>query len=796
MFNNGLKVKIKGIPFEKEQFTDFTLLKKNTGNNKKQSTIIYGRNGSGKTSICNAINELKTNSSEDFITKFVDENNNDVVFDYEKQLYVFNEHFINDKVRFTTTDGLDTIVLLGNEKVQEDDINKCKNLVKKHQDELDKINLSIYEDIKNDANPDYVMNKIINTLKQDGNWASIQQKILRKARKATVNEAIVKSIVDNHSEKISYDEFNRMLEDFLKIKDNDTKCNEFLQTPLNRFDEDIFNNFMGRKLVLVSNDEMAKRILTTIENHSEIRTNEIVKTFDSDIDYCPYCFRPINKDEKFKVIEKIKSALSKESDDFINELEKLKLIPYEVIELPDFITEKSKGKYLSACNGYNRCIDEINNYIEKKKLNLYLNLTPILSNDYITYYNQLETVIEAINKEIASYNCSIDKYEETKNGLMEYCNYLSWNTIKDLYSEYEKKLKNKNDDFQKFKKITELLDSSNKRLRELNSKKANIKVAISEINKTLSFILLDKNRLRLSLSDNHYVVQSNGKHVPLAKLSTGERNIISLCYFFCSIGEGKEANNRHNDEYLILIDDPISSFDHDNKIGIYTFLRSKINEYKNSNFVFLTHSYEVGYNLAKIFNDIYGEKKSTHIRNYSEIRACYVINGSLNLENGKNQYNLLINEIFKYANYEDSELNDFTIGNSIRRVLEMFSSFEYNDGFVRIIDHLDDSCKINIFLKNYMYRIMLNNESHLMLTAYAYDEVNRFEMFSSDEKHKTAKLCLIMLKILNNKHINSYIKDNQLNQLENWKNDIEASIDLEVDINEQNSNKKLCCMGS
>lgn len=31
-------------------------------------------------------------------------------------------------------------------------------------------------------------------------------------------------------------------------------------------------------------------------------------------------------------------------------------------------------------------------------------------------------------------------------------------------------------------------------------------------------------------------------------------------------------------------------------------------------------------------------------------------------------------------------------------------------------------------LKNYMYRFLVNNESHGIFSAYAYDEVDRFEM--------------------------------------------------------------------
>ena len=183
MIDNGLKIRIKGIPFKKDEFTEFPLLKKNP-NKKKQSTIIYGKNGAGKTSISNAIAELKTEySNRYFISEFIDENYNILSFDFSKQVYVFNEKFIDSKIRFTTTDGLDTIVLLGDELIDVDEINDIEERINAEQEKLNKIDLSIYNDEHNRENPVFLMNKIINVLKREGNWASRKKKINRLTRK-------------------------------------------------------------------------------------------------------------------------------------------------------------------------------------------------------------------------------------------------------------------------------------------------------------------------------------------------------------------------------------------------------------------------------------------------------------------------------------------------------------------------------------------------------------------------------------------------------------------------------------
>ncbi len=518
MISNGLKIKIKGIPFKKDDFTEFPLLKKNP-KNKKQSTIIYGRNGTGKTSISNAINELKIDlTKRSFISEFVDVDNTNLYFDFSKQIYVFNEKFIDNKIRFSTTDGLNTIVLLGDELINADEIRALETLIDLKRRELRAIDLSVYKDKNNNSNPICIMNKIINTLKMDGNWASRQQKINRSSRKAAVNEQTVNNIAKSHSKKITIDEYNRLLEQFLKIDKTDEKYNEYFPCPIQKFDKNVFDDLMDKKLEMISNDVMARRILTTIEDYSENRINEIVVTLDSDLEYCPYCFRSINNTEKQSIIDRIKSVLSKESDAFINDLEKLKLMPYIIKSLPDFVDDLIRSKYVLACEHYNKTVDKINGFIEKKKVNLYSSLSTTLSKDYFLVYQNIESVIGEINTMILLHNTSIDKYEEMQNDLKEYCNYLSWETIKDLYNDYLDK-KNKMTEISKRHLYLENeILILNEKLDDLNSKKKNVKDASTEINKSLAFIFLDNNRLSLRLHNDHYIVLSNGQQVPLDKL--------------------------------------------------------------------------------------------------------------------------------------------------------------------------------------------------------------------------------------------------------------------------------------
>lgn len=114
MFENGLILKVKNGPFGTEKYHDFELLKKTDENNKNfSSTVIYGRNGSGKTTICNALEEIRNESENKKFDIVLSDINHVIYSDVEKEkVFIFNEKFIDEEIKLKEN-GLETIVLLG-----------------------------------------------------------------------------------------------------------------------------------------------------------------------------------------------------------------------------------------------------------------------------------------------------------------------------------------------------------------------------------------------------------------------------------------------------------------------------------------------------------------------------------------------------------------------------------------------------------------------------------------------------------------------------------------------------------
>jgi ABC-type cobalamin/Fe3+-siderophores transport system ATPase subunit len=152
-------LKITSDFFGKEK--EFTFFKQD----KQRLALIYGGNGSGKSTISNAFNHIKNNSSNDIL---LDENNNVIKLESEdlNSLLVFNEEYINNKIRFKEN-GVESIVLIG----ESAEIDKKIELLKIEEAEIDNKIEEVDKWLeqngeKNNISHFALMNQCIDTLKK------------------------------------------------------------------------------------------------------------------------------------------------------------------------------------------------------------------------------------------------------------------------------------------------------------------------------------------------------------------------------------------------------------------------------------------------------------------------------------------------------------------------------------------------------------------------------------------------------------------------------------------------------
>lgn len=71
---------------------------------------------------------------------------------------------------------------------------------------------------------------------------------------------------------------------------------------------------------------------------------------------------------------------------------------------------------------------------------------------------------------------------------------------------------------------------------------------------------------------------------------------------------GKNKDTAYSNEYLIIIDDPISSYDFENKVGILSFLKYKLSQFldgnENSRAIILTHDLLTLFDFEKMCEEL------------------------------------------------------------------------------------------------------------------------------------------------------------------------------------------------
>lgn len=324
-------------------------------------------------------------------------------------------------------------------------------------------------------------------------------------------------------------------------------------------------------------------------------------------------------------------------------------------------------------------------------------------------------------------------------------------------------------------------------IETLEQKKEQITIAVDIINSHLRYIFFDKDRLEIKCQDNKYVIKSRGRSVRPDAISVGERNIIALCYFFADMFNGKEEKKQYANETMVVIDDPVSSFDIDNRIGIISFLnrqfRLLLKGNENTRVVLMSHDLQTLDDINKVFKAIYSSNswKKNNKKDF------------LMLENNKlepnekilNEYQSLIDIVYDYANGNPNG-NELTIGNTTRRVAEAFTTFEYKGGIDELLDTEVLGTIHDDTLRNYfegrLTNILLHGSSHMEDRIKTLTNPGFTAQFSEQAKQNTARDIICLLYLLNKPHMSAYLdkKSDFETTIEQWCEDIRTEMGEET----------------
>ena len=765
MFNNLKGIKLQGRKYSSNP-VDFVFW----STDKIRLSLVYGKNGSGKSTISEAFSCLKKKDNEDFSCL------NEITFDGrplleddKQSIHVFNEKYIDSNIKIKD-DGIDSIVMFGKQVDIDNQINeteKCLNTKKAEIENQNRI-ITDFLDATNSNSPAYYLNQCISELKRDNGWAG-KERILKSARvNSSVTQATITNIMNQYNTEKELEEVIQEYTEKKKLFDSVTSESTEITQEVTLFNfketDSKAKTLLTRKIEQTELTEREKRIFSFIEkNGQELLTKAKLYFADEKSDFCPYCYQEIDRNYKSNLMDEFKKVLNKEVEDYQKELDTLKIknlsfdiTPYAQIE--QTVTQTVQLEL----DKVNRTIQNFNNIIEKRKNNVYQEFSEEEYNIYIeNAIKPLNDALARLEEKRIEFNNLVNNKNTLKKELLNLNSQIANKQISENYSKYKQQLEKQETENTNFSALENEKSAIELELANLNEQKKSIKIAQEHINYLLQYVFFSKDKLTIESHDGIYQIKSCGLPVKPNQISCGERNIMALCYYFTELFAGKEEAKIYSDANLLIIDDPVSSFDKENRVGVLSLLKYELQHFISGNpytkVLIMTHDLMAFYDIEKIAQELSAQNNCSY--NFIELAQTGIKDFSFKKSN---EYSKLLATIYNFAisPTENSEIEPY-IGNTIRRVVEAYSTFIYKVGIdaisfdAEIISQIKNT-KQQEYFSNLMYRILLNGESH------SEEKVKSLEDFcngiSPDEKNRIAKDILCFLYLLNPVHISKHLR--------------------------------------
>ena len=800
--NRGEKLlveKIKNLVFRGAAFSSRTSLSLFPSENHRLC-LIYGRNGTGKSTISKAFlkiagkdfPEIMDASLEDYSGSAISYQDNEQT----GKVFVFNEEYIQDKVKLKE-DGLGTIVMFGKQVELEAQIANAQREYDIAADKRENVaaTLEPFNDSTSIVSPSYYLSKMNVALSGDQNWAGRERLIAEGRRNASVNNSTYEAIVQNKPQKSNEEvkkEYKEQYELLCAARRGNAEISEVVNSGIEVPD----NEIAARELLAqhIEKPELSEResFLLSLVSDGKIQQVEHMQAVfeDKQTVSCPFCLQPVSLEYKESIVYSIKKILSTIVEEHKAALFSLVIptleidfTPYQ--KLDKAILEKCEIKLLSL----NTAINILDQALLSKKDNPY---SPIELEE-LEIKRKAEELMDALKELEAArteYNRPFGNIPQLQRNLRKLNTFCAYYEIEEYYKTFlqQKEAKEKAD-----ADLSACVTAENEKkkvLEDLQMQRRSIKIAIDMINARLRYVFFSNRRLKIEQdgTGNAYILKSNGANVKPSDISVGERNILALCYFFIEILDNTEAEKAFSRESLVVIDDPISSFDHENRIGIMSLLRCDLEKLvlgnNKSRIVLMTHDLQAAFDLQKALDEITSTVKLQN--------SCQCNSGIFELKNQtladfrykkRHEYSELLSMVFNYGVSAPADVEE-TIGNVMRRMLEAFSTFTYKKGIdeISVSDEILESIKnkeYKEYFRNLMYRLVLNGESHSEERVRSLMNDNDFfEMLSTAEKQRTARDIVCFMYLLNPEHVRAHLSgvgvQNFEAKIERWCNDIKS----------------------
>ncbi len=668
--------------------------------------LIYGWNKSGKTTLSRAFVACEKKTIK--FTQYHQDGEFEIKTDggssinhsncqnCTKQIRVFNKDFIEDNVSFDPANSSNPIVYVSEEDIESN--KKLKELQskiaplaqkyesaqedrRKSEKAEDDFRISTAQTIKNivgnlrinDKYRDYHKGNVKKTIEEIGigNFTKLSDKDFEEKKKLISSDSLnSQTPLAKYNFPFSYNGKN--IKNFSEIFSEISKLlkRKIIAETIDRFKDDPeLNKWAQHGFELHKTKDEKKKCLFCQNEFSVGFLDTLSKHFSNDYE-----------------------KLQNDIDSFIKSLEGLKRD--KVVEKNQELYADLQDKYKDNVKELNKIIGELGKWVDeaiKRLKEKYDNLLVEVKNpqspkDFSALYDEK---VEQINVIIKERNTKVENHEqEVKQAKEELEKHLIAVAIDEqdyskIKSEFDKSIEAE-------KEAKKAVDENGQEISRLEKETSNIGKAVKKINRHLEeFFGRKEIQLELDDSKKGYIIKRDGDVAH--NLSEGEKNAIAFSYFIVKTQEkGFKVK-----EGIIVIDDPISSFDSNFIYHCFSLIK---NHFKNAKqLIISTHNFEF-FNLVKDWF----EQKNRKVESYNkkitnesdkkpipceyfmienvivnDKRCASIVPLEETLREFKSEYHFLFSRLNKFIPEGAPDYADFyTIGNIARRFLEIYVNFK------------------------------------------------------------------------------------------------------------------------
>lgn len=639
----------------------------------KQVNFLFGLNGTGKTTISRFLRKQDDSRFSQCSVEWIGT---------PLKCEVYNRDYVDENFGETSVPGIFT---LGEENIT---VKQQIELITSEINELKKRAETLNRGLNGVDNEPGLYKKLTKHEEEytDRFW-QVKQQLDREQSSLSLAITGFRSKRDAFKSKITSEMQNNQSE--LKEKvELEMQCSQLFAAKTEKANRLLPPSF--DELLAIENSDIFQRVIVGKEDvdiSGLIKKLGIDGWFKQGVSYlersegvCPFCQRPLEDDFIHKVNDYFDESYLAATKELSKVCESYTLLSSDLLtKVKAFIDNPSEfikiDELRTAYQQLQHTVDENKRKILEKKASPNIN---VQLDSIREIADVILSILRDANNNIDAFN---NKIEHIKDERVALTNMVWRYIIEEISADIEAYIKEKgkietdiNDAKEELKQINDSISEKSKQLRTLEQTLTSIIPTAKGINDLLKSYGLTGFSLKVNDFDKTYqLIRTDGSSA-LQSLSEGERNFVTFLYFIYSL-RGNKDESGHNDDKVVVIDDPVSSLDNDVLFLVSTLVRDLFKDVYAGNgsikqLFILSHntyfykevSFEKGINKSKT-----GYWMITKANNLSIIRK-YDKNPI------SSTYEMLWDEV-KNAAVDPAGSNTLSLSNTMRRIVEYYFRF-------------------------------------------------------------------------------------------------------------------------